>query len=356
MEPLLNYALDGNGVLVHVDNVAKGKACGCFCPSCKKPLYAKHGRKRMHHFAHAFDHDCKGAYETVLHLLAKEVLQEVGQIMLPLSTNDGFPSGLVKLTNLEIEKWDERYRIKPDVEGILENGERLLVEFLVSHRVDEKKRQVIIDNHLKCVEIDINYQALDKADLREFLTNSKEDREWVRPLQIVPKKEERLTYPSTRNPVYGQARDILKSIYDQKTLLLHPYLEYPDNYSMFGSDTTIDLRELGYDVCEVHTKYRGFKSDLLLSKSQEEGKGNHISINVRGRRRSDRFKRPKGLFIIDIVLKYGSTVDDIKGRWKNAVIAENYGTKVIYTGFEEWVSREHRMPKVFLNENSTPLQ
>lgn len=348
MEPLLNHALDGNGVLVHVDSIPKGKACGCFCPACKKPLYAKHGQKRTHHFAHANNHDCKGAYETVLHLLAKEVLQETGQIMLPVPSREGLPSGLVKLHDVQVEKWDEQYHIKPDVEGIMENGERLLIEFLVSHKVDEKKRQIIVENHLKCIEIDINYQALDKAEFREFLAESKEDREWVSLLESDKKESDRVSYPSTRNPVYAQARDVIKSIYDEKTLFLHPYLEYPDNYSMFDSDLTIDLKELGYDICEVHTKFRGFKSDLLLYKSQDKGRGSCISINVRGRRRSDGFKHPKDLLIIDIVLKYGSSFDDIKDRWKNAIIAEIYGIKVFYTGFDEWKLKERGLIKGFV--------
>lgn len=346
MEPLLNYALDGNGNLVHVDNVPKGKACGCFCPSCGKPLYARRGKVRAHHFSHAYDHNCKGAYETVLHLLAKEIFQEVGQIMLPLSSELKFPSGLVKIHNIEIEKWDEHYHIKPDAEGILENGERLFIEFLVNHKVDEKKRQIIIDNHLKCIEIDINFLALDKTELREFLTQSNEYREWIKPLQSVQTDSDKASFccPSTRKPVYGVARDMLKRIFDDNTLYLHPYKQYENHFSMFNTDIIFDLRELGYDVCDVHTKFRGFKSDLLFSRSLDMGKGSCISVNVRGRRRKENFRHPKDLLIIDIVLKYGTTVNDINDRWANAVIMETYDTKVYYTCFGEWIIKQNRLP------------
>lgn len=47
--------------------------------------------------------------------------------------------------------------------------------------------------------------------------------------------------------------------------------------SYYHPDKPFDLRQIGYDVCEVNTKYRGFKSDLLLFRSQKEDKG-HISI------------------------------------------------------------------------------
>lgn len=74
---LLSYAIDTNGNLVHIDNVANGKKCGCFCPACKEPLVAKNGgKKKIHHFAHFSDVDCEFAYETILHLLAKEKIRK----------------------------------------------------------------------------------------------------------------------------------------------------------------------------------------------------------------------------------------------------------------------------------------
>lgn len=180
MGAFLTFALDEGGALVHVDDVAKGMKCSCHCPHCNAPLYAKNaGQIREHHFAHAHGLECEGAYESSLHLLAKEVLQETGWIMLPQSNSGAFPSGFVRIHNVEVEKWDEHYGFRSDVEGIMDNGERLLIEFLVSHKVDGKKRQTIVDNHLKCIEIDINYQALDRAKLKEFLTDTADDRKWI---------------------------------------------------------------------------------------------------------------------------------------------------------------------------------
>lgn len=74
---LLTYALDSSNKLKHIDAVENGMACGCVCPCCKERLMAKNGgTKRMHHFAHASGVDCEGAYETMLHLLAKERIQD----------------------------------------------------------------------------------------------------------------------------------------------------------------------------------------------------------------------------------------------------------------------------------------
>ncbi len=329
MGAFLTFALDEGGALVHVDVVAKGMKCGCHCPHCGAPLYAKNaGQIREHHFAHAHGHECEGAYESSLHLLAKEVLQEAGRIMLPQFNSGIFPSGLVRIHNVEIEKWDERYGFRPDVEGIMDNGERLLIEFLVSHKVDGKKRQTIVDNHLKCIEIDINYQALDRAELKEFLTGSAADRKWIVSMPPPPKPAgESFSYG--RNPMYEKTRDILKKIFDEGTITIHPYFS-----SFRHPDNSYELRKIGYDVCEVNTQYRGFKSDLLLFRSQKEDKG-HISINIRGRRRNKDFRYPKGLRIIDIIFNATGSEESTKQRLKEGDLVGDMGMAIEYFGFKE---------------------
>ncbi len=328
MGVFLTYALDESRALVHVDNVANGMKCGCKCPHCDTPLYAKNGGEiRVHHFAHAHDHECEGAYESQLHLLAKEVLLETGQIMLPAPTDERFPSGSVSIRNVEIEKSDERYGIIPDAEGILDNGERLLIEFYVSHKIDDKKRQVIVDNHLKCIEIDINYQVLDKAELKKFLTHSAEDRKWIVSMPPPPKSSGE-SYNYGRNPMYEKARDILKKIFDEGSITIYPYAA-----SFSRPDKPFDLRQFGYDVCEVNTKYRGFKSDLLLYRSQKDDKS-HISINIRGRRRSEDFRYPKGLRIIDIVFRAIGTEKSTRQRLQDGNLTGDLGMSIDYYGFK----------------------
>lgn len=73
----LTYALNSDGRLVHIDEVVNGQECHCICPACKEPLVAKNGGGvRIHHFAHQSGTDCAHAYETMLHLLAKERVQQ----------------------------------------------------------------------------------------------------------------------------------------------------------------------------------------------------------------------------------------------------------------------------------------
>lgn len=73
----LKYAIDTTGKLIGVDDVPNGKKCGCFCPACKEPLMAKNqGNKRVHHFAHQSGTECAYAFESMLHLLAKEKIRD----------------------------------------------------------------------------------------------------------------------------------------------------------------------------------------------------------------------------------------------------------------------------------------
>lgn len=355
MGALLTRAWDENRVLVHVDDVPKGASCGCICPICEKPLYARQGEKRTHHFSHAYNHNCKGSDETLLHQMAKEVLLDVGKIMLPPSSGE-FPSGLVKLHNIESEKWEEQYHIKPDVVGIMDNGSLLLIEFYVSHKVDRKKRKIILSNNLNCLEIDLGFQDYDKASLREFLTNSTEDREWIAFEESAQKTDtDSVSYSSKRNPVYGLASDMLKQIFKERTLYLHPYLEYQNNYSMFNSNVLFDLKELGYDFHKAHYNNRRYKCDILLSKMKENGKRCFIAISVRGRCRPEGFRHPQGWMIIDIILKRGSTIDNIKERWTDAVIVKTPDTNIIYTGFDEWFLKEKPLPKKMVNKKDVSL-
>ncbi len=325
MGAFLTYALDKDGVLTHVDEVLKGLRCQCVCPHCKAPLYAKNaGLIREHHFAHAKGTECEYARESALHLLAKQIVRETGSIMLPKSSDNSMPSGLVRLHDVKIEQNDPKYDLTPDAEGIMDNGERLLIEFYVSHKVQGTKKDTIVKNNLKCIEIDLNYQDLNWEDLLAFLTGSTEDRKWIREgISLPPSKRDSFSF---KNPLYDKVCDQIKEQFDSNTLVIEP------RQSLYSSTATFDLKEYGYDVCERGAKYRGFKSGLLLYRSKSEDKG-FISLNVRGRRRYADFRQPKGLRIIDIILR-SSTGQSAEEYVKEGKLCSGCGIEAVYLGFK----------------------
>ncbi len=326
MGAFLTYALDKNGVLTHVDGVLKGLRCECFCPHCKAPLYAKNaGQIRQHHFAHAKGKECEYASETALHLLAKQIVKETGRVMLPESQDGSMPSGSVRLHNVKIEQYDSQYDITPDAEGVMDNGQRLIIEFYVSHKVQGKKKETIIKNNLKCVEIDLNYQDLNWDELSEFLTNSTEDRKWIREgVSFQPSKGDSF---SIKNPLYDKICDQIKEQFESNTLIISP------RQPIYSSTVSFDLKKYGYDVCERGAKYRGFKSGLLIYRSKSEDKG-FISLNVRGRRRYADFHQPKGLRIIDIILRSPSE-KSAEEYVKEGKLCSKGGIEAVYFGFKD---------------------
>ncbi|MBR3938546.1 MAG: hypothetical protein IKJ67_01035 [Bacteroidales bacterium] len=177
-EANLIYALDKNGNLVHVDNVNNGLKCECVCPKCKSKLNAKNeGTKKIHHFAHKADSDCQGAVETAIHMLAKEILQEIKSVLLPSTPN--FPNGrILDFDNVEIEIFDRKLKLRPDCIGYYED-KKLWIEFKYTHEVDPKKRKEIILAHIDCIEIDISNCTQDKDNIKECILNDLEKREWI---------------------------------------------------------------------------------------------------------------------------------------------------------------------------------
>lgn len=325
MGAFLTYAWDKDGVLTHVDEVSTGLSCQCVCPHCKAPLYAKNaGLIREHHFAHAKGKECEYDKETALHLLAKQIVLKTGKIMLPKSQDGSMPSGLIYLHDVKIEQYDTQYGFTPDAEGIMDNGERLLIEFYVSHKVQGTKKDTIVRNKLKCVEIDLNYQDLNSDSLLAFLTESTEDRKWIREgVPLPPSKGDSFSF---KNPLYDKVCDQIKEQFENNTLIIAP------RQSLYSSTATFDLKKYGYDVCERGAKYKGLKSGLLLYRSKSEDKG-FISLNVRGRRRYADFRQPTGLRIIDIILRSPSG-QSAEEYVKEGKLCSGGGIEAVYHGFK----------------------
>ena len=183
MSAILTIGISENGDKIKIDDAVPGKNCNCFCPICNAPLIAKNRvplsqAKHEHHFAHYKGNPCKASDESVRHQWAKDVFLEEKSLRLP-EGNGIIPSGLVRFHNVEVEKWNETYGFRPDAVATLENGEKLMIEFLVSHKVTAKKRKIIADNNLNCIEIDLNHVEVDKDEIRSFLLNVIDDREWI---------------------------------------------------------------------------------------------------------------------------------------------------------------------------------
>ena len=179
----LTYALK-EGQIVFIDEVPTGKKCDCKCPKCGNTLCAKNNihNVRVHHFAHDNGKECEGAFESIVHKLAKDLLEAEKRICVPNGNN----KEILKFDKVLQEKEDEETGLRPDCTCISEN-ETFWIEFYFTHKIDETKKHKIIEQKKNCLEIDLRKftNAFDttKGDLRirlqSFLFDDSKWREWI---------------------------------------------------------------------------------------------------------------------------------------------------------------------------------
>ena len=152
--------------------VPLGKLCGCVCPGCRQPVYAKHCRsgKRAPHFAHAPGSDCASGFETALHLAAKQLIEARGVLVFPslvvainvidaggrahVPSSELVAAGRRALSNVLLEQ--ALGEIRPDVRVDAEGIVAVLIEVAVTHFVDEHKLARIEHRGVAALEIDLS--------------------------------------------------------------------------------------------------------------------------------------------------------------------------------------------------------
>lgn len=161
----LTYGVDMNGRLIHVNDVVKGKDCLCKCPKCGAQLIAKQGAKKIWHFAHAGDYNCKEARMTALHLLAQEIIKERKSVRIPRYEGMYAPAIESRVITFDDVKLEKTYYSKdiirrPDCIGIKcdkhGNNREIWIEIKVTHEIDQLKMQDIKNQNITCIEIDLS--------------------------------------------------------------------------------------------------------------------------------------------------------------------------------------------------------
>lgn len=229
MDIKLPYALK-NGIMIHISQISleqRGKKCECVCPLCGKELIARLGEKNTHHFAHTTDCLPEAAVQTMIHLLAKEILTEAGEIYLPKHfiaiRNKGLAESDYELCDcaVDVELSDEyrthhihfkgeyapiekclisvkggrkqisSVKVEQRLEGIVPDiilnisGIEVIVEIAVTHFVDKEKLQKIHELRMATLEIDLGKfyrewkNTKDLSALREIIVNMSELKIWL---------------------------------------------------------------------------------------------------------------------------------------------------------------------------------
>lgn len=184
----LPYGLGPDGRMVAVTEVERGLACNCRCPHCDLRLVAKQGEIVRWHFAHEADVGCLGAYETMTHLLAKQIIADAGRIKLPalVAFHHGQPYRVIEpateisLRDLRLEVWQQGFR--PDIVATrVDDGTDLAIEVFVSHACDAEKIARIRQREMPAIEIDLSGYRRGLPDEPLFAESviSQADRIWL---------------------------------------------------------------------------------------------------------------------------------------------------------------------------------
>jgi len=338
MPNLLTYAYNEQKHLVQVNGVPNGLECKCTCPLCGAILEAKNmGVERVHHFAHANGYNCEGAYETSLHILAKELICKNKGIMLPASKDATKPSGFVSLDDVRVEPFYKEYGIKPDVVGVLPNGAELFIEFEVTHKVNQKKRDVIVNNNILCIEIKLLWSELEEQQLSTFLVEETKDREWID--ELIKKSND-----SSVKTIQGELSQHLKRLFDTRSLIIRvpiyeEYAHIDDDYFFYY----YDLKDYEYDTCVLSPNCisEGHKPDLKLFRStKEEYNQGCIYIFIRGAKCNPAKYHSINRRVIEIV--YSRSIVDrplIQEKFRDLLLKDKEGFTVNYFNFKKQKER-----------------
>lgn len=161
--------------IVRADEVLSGLACNCYCPKCRDPFQGVRlsgGRRYFRHHNHA---NCKGAFESAVHLLAKRVLIETKCLMLPhlevrpsshiLKSHTIAPQKeivargqLVHFDRVEDEVWMDG-RI-PDIVA-WNKEQKFLIEIIVTNPICEEKRRWILKQDVPTIRVHLDWAGYD---------------------------------------------------------------------------------------------------------------------------------------------------------------------------------------------------
>ncbi len=202
MKPIkLPFGLTENK-LVHISEVVRGKRCNCICPSCKVPLIASKGVKIQPHFKHAVECECEGGFESAVHLAAKQIIIEKGQITLPklechLFARDskGKEDQEFRLISekmlMDFDLIQEEVELYDMIADLLakKKGKPLIIEIFYRHKVDDCKILKITKANISAIEIDLS--RLTPNDVHDWdsfweYINSVANIKWLHNVKMTP--------------------------------------------------------------------------------------------------------------------------------------------------------------------------
>ena len=211
------------GVLVEPGVVANGKACGCLCPGCARPLVAyNQGKVRTtHYFGHRPGEECGRGIESAIHMAGKDALVREKRMTRPplvvgdrgILPRDARPPACVTVESSSLAAYatvtDETSHcvdlpaapqapqpdlfmspneptppmqlLRPDLRAV--DGEFVdWVEIRVTHAVDSVKQSAMQRAGMRVVEVDLSdflRKAVDLAEVTRAVVEDVARKTWL---------------------------------------------------------------------------------------------------------------------------------------------------------------------------------
>jgi len=167
---------------VHISDVDRGLTCGAVCYDCGALLVAHKGDIIIHHFKHKNKtENCNTSLETLMHKIAKEIINEYKSIMLPSVQSNG--EQIFAAQKMQIDKVTLEHKlgsIVPDIICEIRNKE-LIIEIKVTNPISVEKRKKIEELKIATIEIELNVGLLflSDTDVKDAVLYRIENRKWI---------------------------------------------------------------------------------------------------------------------------------------------------------------------------------
>lgn len=184
------FALDEKDRIVDIHDVPRHVEGNFRCAECRQLVTRKQGGVRVWHFAHKAETACTKAFETALHLLAKQILVESDTLRVPALVCQLYERPGSQDITLCVEQtlyWDAAGEaevwvdgIRPDFRGVCQ-GKAIFVEVTVTHEPDAPKLEALKRLQTPTLEIDLSAVPRDvKApEVRQLVLDATEGKRWV---------------------------------------------------------------------------------------------------------------------------------------------------------------------------------
>jgi uncharacterized protein YlaI len=241
----LPIALDTkSNELIHISKVTidNKNDFNFVCPECKSELITKIGKINTPHFAHK--NMCSINGETIIHLMAKDILSKNNKISLPIYNPICMEWQSINCDYKYLHSEKSYGDIVPDV-VIDINGREVFIEVAHSHFIDDLKKQKLNDLDIETWEINLkNLNLFDYEDFSyDLLFDDMNKKSFVLKLSNYNKLLNRnVKTMFCEDKIYGEFKPYTSDLFSKENKLLKELVNHYQEYRKLNPPVTLKTK------------------------------------------------------------------------------------------------------------------